>query len=130
MQIVGAPMEQAISVGAMVFHRHRLEPLDPHRLPLLTLASHMSGPVTLGTIQYSAGARVVSETVPRSYQVNIPLSGTLRTGTSRQLAVATPTRAVQYGLQPHSLEGFDTPTRVRKGWRATISSVPTCRRRS
>ncbi|MCC4909423.1 AraC family transcriptional regulator [Microbacterium sp. cx-59] len=107
-----ASMEEAESVGAQVFHRHTLRPLDTARPPRLTLTSYRAGPVTLGTVQYSAGARVESGSVPGAYQINIPLTGTLRTGRPGEQMLATGLRAAQYGLHPHGFEGFETPTRV------------------
>lgn len=105
-------MEEAMAIGAQVFHRHTLRPLVADRPPRLSLTSYRAGAITLGTLQYSAGARVESRSVPGGYQINIPLDGTLRTGRPGERMLATGLRAAQYGLHPHGFEGFDTPTRV------------------
>ncbi|WP_162256572.1 AraC family transcriptional regulator [Agromyces sp. Soil535] len=107
-----APMEEAMSVGGMVFHRHVLIPLDRARLPQLTLHSTQSGPVTIGTIQYSAGVRVETGPVRDGYQINIPLMGPLRTARNDETLLATPSRAAVYGLHQHAFEGFETSQRM------------------
>ncbi len=108
-----ATMEEAMSIGSLVFHRHVLRPLDASRPPRLNLASYRSGPVTLGTLHYSSGVQLQSTAVPTAYQTNIVLQGSLRTGRlGGEDMIATPRRAVQYGLHPHGFEGFDTPTRL------------------
>ncbi|MEV7694326.1 AraC family transcriptional regulator [Microbacterium sp. NPDC089189] len=110
--VQNASMEEAMVIGAQVFHRHTLRPLAADRPPRLSLTSYRAGAVTLGLLQYSAGARVTSGSVPDGYQINIPLSGALRTGRPGAEMVATGRRAAQYGLHPHGFEGFETPTRV------------------
>lgn len=101
-----------MSVGGLVFHRHTLTPLDRTRPPRLTLRSFTSGPLTLGTIQYSAGARVVTGSLAHSYQINIPLEGVVRTARGDQRMVATPRQAAVYGLHQHEFEGFEVAARV------------------
>jgi len=107
-----AAMDEAMSVGGLVFHRHTLRPLDRAQPPRLDLRSFRTGPVTLGVLQYSRGAHVQSGAMPDGYQINIPLSGRLLTGRLDDTMVATSLRAAQYGLHPHGFEGFETPTRV------------------
>ncbi|WP_417562327.1 AraC family transcriptional regulator [Microbacterium sp.] len=112
MAIQTASMDEAMSIGGLVFHRHTLEPLDRSRLPRLALKSFNAGPMTLGTIHYSAGARVVTGAVREWYQINVPLGGRVRTARGGDRMIASPALAAVYGLHKHEFEGFETPTRM------------------
>lgn len=107
-----ASMDEAMSVGGLVFHRHTLRALDPTRPPRLDMVSYRSGPVTLGALSYSSGVRVDSGAIPNAYQINLVLEGAVRSGRGGEQMIATPQRAVQYGLHPHGFEGFESPARL------------------
>jgi AraC-like DNA-binding protein len=99
-----ASMDEAMNVAGLVFHRHVLTALDRSAPPLVTLNSYRAGPITLGTLEYSAGIRMVTGTVRDAYQVNIVVDGTLRTAREGDTLVATPRRAAAYGLHRHEFE--------------------------
>ena len=98
-----------MSIGGRVYHEHTIVPIDPSRSPRVTLRSYTAGPVTLGTIHYSAGARVTTGSVHEGYQINLPLEGTVRTSRPGERAVLTVGSAAAYGLHQHAFEGFETP---------------------
>ncbi|WP_448808327.1 AraC family transcriptional regulator [Agromyces bauzanensis] len=99
-----ASMEEAMNVAGLVFHRHVLTALDRSAPPLVTLNSYRVGPITLGTLEYTAGIRMVTGTVRDAYQVNLVVDGALRTAREGDTLVATPRRAAAYGLHRHEFE--------------------------
>jgi AraC-like DNA-binding protein len=107
-----ASMDEAVSVGSLVFHRHVITPLVRGESPRLTLHSYQSGPVTLGTVTYSSPVRVETGAVRNAYQINLSLDGPLRTMRGDQSIIAGPRLAAVYGLHQHGFEGFDRPQRM------------------
>ena len=110
--LLRARMDEAMSVGSIVFHQHVITPLVRGADPFLTLHSFQSGAVTIGTVTYSSAVRVQTGSVHDAYQVNIPLDGSLRTTRGGQLLAASPRLAAVYGLHRHGFEGFATPQRM------------------
>jgi AraC-like DNA-binding protein len=110
--VKSAPIDEAVEVGGLVFHKHTLSPLDDSVLPRLTMNAYHSGPVTLGMIHYSAGARVSTGSVRDGYQVNLPIGGELKTGRPDEFVLATPQVAAVYGLNEHFFEGFETSMKM------------------
>ncbi|MEW1963591.1 AraC family transcriptional regulator [Microbacterium sp. NPDC077644] len=105
-------LDEAMSVGGVVFHAHTLAALDARRPPRLSLSSYRRGAMTLGSIQYSAGAHVVTGSIWDSYQINVPLRGEVRTERDGQAIIASASRAAVYGLHQHEFSGFDAPTQM------------------
>ncbi|WP_159501897.1 AraC family transcriptional regulator [Microbacterium sp. 18062] len=105
-------MDEAMSVGSLVFHQHVLTPLVRDAEPFLTLHSFRTGAVTLGTVTYSSAVRVQTGSVRDAYQVNIPLDGSLRTMRGDRAITASPRLAAVYGLHRHGFEGLGGPQRI------------------
>lgn len=108
----GVTIDEAVSVGSLVFHRHAITPLLRGGAPRLTLHSYQSGPVTLGTVTYSGPVRVETGAVPNAYQINLSLDRPLRAMRGDESIIAGPRLAAVYGLHQHGFEGFDRPQRV------------------
>jgi AraC-like DNA-binding protein len=113
LRLEGRSVEGAETLGAAVFHPHRVRPLgDPIRFRLGIEAVSV-GDITVGTIEYTRPARIDTGPYDDSYQVNLPLEGTLRTamGDARLRASAS-TAAVYRRDVPTALEGFENGQRV------------------
>lgn len=109
----GAGMENARRLGEELYHPHRLRTLEPGRDVTLAANVVQAGPITVGTLGYSAPVRVDTDAFGDAYQVNLPLDSPMQTALGTTQVQMTRKRAAVYRPDlPTSFSGWRRPGRM------------------
>lgn len=88
--------DEARGLCAQVYFPHRLTVLhDPGRFAM-SLAAARCGPISAGLLGYSGEVRLETAELSTGYEVNVPLTGPLRTWTGQAEVCAAPAMAAVY----------------------------------
>ncbi len=105
--VVSADVDEARSVGGRLYYPHSVTVLGDRREFSMHIDAARFGPVTLGWLSYDTEVQIETGELDDAYQVNIPLSGQLMTGSGPSRMIATPSRAAVYRAdQPSMLRGW------------------------
>lgn len=114
LSVVSADIDEARHVGGQLYYPHTVDVLGDRRQFTMHIDAARFGPVTLGWISYDTEVEIQTGPLEDAYQVNIPLSGQLKTGSGGNRVIATPSRAAVYRVdQPSMLRGWgQEPSRM------------------
>jgi AraC-like DNA-binding protein len=88
--------DEAQVACAQVYFPHRMTVLhDPSRFAM-SLSAASLGTVSVGLLEYAGEVRLETAELETGYEINVPLSGNLRTWTGHAEVCATPTTAAIY----------------------------------
>lgn len=105
--VTSTTVDEALSIGADVYHPHRLRLLDESRPFDMRLRAVTYGPVTVGKLSYAGPVRIETDDMEVAYEANVPLAGELRCKAGSDTFVASPDRAVLFGPEgPTAMTGF------------------------
>jgi hypothetical protein len=106
-------LDEAQAAGADAYHSHRVSVLGDRDRFGLRLDTVRMGGLTLGRLSYGTEVSVETTEPPTAYQVNVPVSGTVRAWSDDERAVAVPGRAVvHHPGRRHGFQGWASPCRV------------------
>lgn len=106
-------LDEAQAAGADAYHSHRVSVLGDRDRFGLRLDTVRIGGLTLGRLSYGTEVSVETTEPPTAYQVNVPVSGTVRAWSDDERAVAEPGRAVVHRPgRRHGFQGWASPCRV------------------
>ncbi|QVI27246.1 AraC family transcriptional regulator [Mycolicibacterium neoaurum] len=100
-------VEEARELGSRLFYAHSVSVLGPEAQFGMHIEAAKLCSMTVGWLWWGTGVEVGTAELDDSYQVNIPLRGTLNTSSGPERMVATSSRAAVYR--------HDRPT-VMRGW--------------
>ncbi|GAA1016364.1 AraC family transcriptional regulator [Acrocarpospora pleiomorpha] len=95
-------LDHARSVGAQAFFRHRLSMTETRAIRMRLRACAFGSDITVGRIGYGAPVRLDCGRLETGYQINIPLSGRIRSRCGDQRLAASPKVAAVYTPDPPS----------------------------
>ncbi len=99
--------DEAAAAGGDVYFPHRLDVRHPRPRFRMSLRAATLGPVSAGVLGYSGTVVLQTGELETGYQVNVPLTGHLRTWIGSEEVCATPSRAALYPPdRPARLHGW------------------------
>lgn len=100
-------VDEAAAAGGDFYFPHRLDVRHPRAAFRMSLRAVALGPVSAGVLGYSGEVVLQTGELETGYQVNVPLSGPLRTWIGSDEVFATPSRAALYPPdRPARLHGW------------------------
>lgn len=106
-------LEGARALGTRLYYPHQLTPLVRPGAFTFSATAACLGPVTAGMLRYSSAIRIDTDPYVTSYQVNVPLMGSLRTAVGSERVLATNSRAALYSPDVSTaISGWDRPSVV------------------
>lgn len=103
LSVVSADIDEARYVGGQLYYPHTVDVLGDRRQFSMHIDAARFGPVTLGWISYDTEVEIQTGALDDAYQVNIPLTGQLKTGSGDNRVIATPARAAVYRVDQSSM---------------------------
>jgi AraC-like DNA-binding protein len=109
-QLRGQSPEEAREVGTELYYPHRLLIRGVGSRFEMRATATQIGPVSIGTLKYTAPVTVETGPYQNAYQVNIPLNGTFRTTAGSRAVVANRQRGAVYRPDVDTaFSGWDSP---------------------
>ncbi len=104
-------LEEARALGTRLYYPHHLTPLVRPADFTFSATAACLGAVTAGMLRYSSAVRIDTDPYVTSYQVNVPLMGSLRTAVGDERVIATHARAALYTPDvPTAISGWERPS--------------------
>ncbi|WP_202803491.1 AraC family transcriptional regulator [Rhodococcus sp. JVH1] len=110
--LVSRDVEEARHVGGRLFYPHSVEVLGDQQRFGIHLDAAELGPVTMGWLSYDTEVEIETGELQDWYQVNVPVSGRLKTSSGADRIISTPSCAAVYRADRGSvLQGWGQETR-------------------
>lgn len=106
----GRSPEEAQDVGTRLYYPHRLQIRGPGSQFAMSATATRVGPLSIGTLKYSAPVTIDTGPYETAYQVNAALVGAVATTAGDQAITSTRSVAALYGPDVDTeLKGWDSP---------------------